>query len=281
MVILLIGGALAGACLYLNRTRALPIPPTEAVTEPAVEPAVLETSESPPAAEPALAGNESPLTAPSRKKPAQKPVGLEPRSAPTQAALDAATVNQAVDMLASSQVSRSQKQATWKQWRDAGKLDLVIAELQQRMSADPRAAEYPATLGQAYLKKCATLQDLRDQGILAMQADKLFDAALDLDPSNWEARFTKAVALSYWPPNMNKGDEVVSLFQTLIQQQESQPQQPHFAETYSWLEDQYQRSGSNDLALAMWERGASLFPNNDGLRKKLSAANAASRAIGN
>ena len=92
-----------------------------------------------------------------------------------------------------------------------GKLDQAIANWSNgpRRSARRRI---PAALGQAYLQKCATIQDVREQGILAMQADKVFDTALTQDPSNWEARFTKAVAMSYWPTNLNKGDEVISIF---------------------------------------------------------------------
>lgn len=184
-------------------------------------------------------------------------------------------LKQAVDILVSPQASYGQKQATWKQLRDAGKLDLAIRELEQGTAANPGVADYPAALGQAYLKKCATIQDLREQGILAMQADKLFDAALELDPANWEARFTKAVALSYWPPTMNKGEEVIQHFQTLIQQQETQAPQPHFAASYVRLGEQYQKSGRNDYARMVWERGGALFPNDEGLQSKLAPANAA------
>jgi len=35
--------------------------------------------------------------------------------------------------------------------------------------------------------------------------------------------------MSYWAANVNKSDEVVQQFQTLIQQQETQCPQPHFA----------------------------------------------------
>jgi tetratricopeptide (TPR) repeat protein len=181
-------------------------------------------------------------------------------------------VSQAVELLASKQATYQQKREVWQQLRDAGKLDSAIAELEQRVAANPQSAEYPATLGQAYLKKCATIQDLREQGILAMQADKVFETALTLDPDNWEARFTKAVAMSYWPPMLNKGDEVIQNFQTLIQQQELQPPQPQFADTYAWLGDQYQKVGRSDDARAVWERGAALFPADEKLRIKLAAS---------
>jgi hypothetical protein len=185
--------------------------------------------------------------------------------------LDAALLNQAVDLLVSTQATRQQKRDTWKQLRAAGKLDPVITELEQRMTNDPRTAEYPAALGQAYLQKCGTLQDVREQGILAMQADKLFETALTLDSSNWEARFTKAMGMSYWPPILNKADEVIQNFQTLIEQQEAQTPQPHFAETYAWLGDQYQKSGRTDDARAIWQRGAVLFPGDEKLKEKLTA----------
>jgi cytochrome c-type biogenesis protein CcmH/NrfG len=179
-------------------------------------------------------------------------------------------LNQAVDALVSPQVPYAQKQETWNQLRQAGKLDQTIGELERRMAADPRAPEYPAALGQAYLQKCGTLQDVREQGILGMQADKVFDTALGVDPSNWEARFYKAMAMSYWPASLNKGDEVIGHFQTLVQQQEALAPQPQFAETYLWLGDQYQKSGHADEARATWQRGAGLFPSNEKLQARLA-----------
>jgi tetratricopeptide (TPR) repeat protein len=153
----------------------------------------------PPAVEPAATGFKrpaQPTETPSITKPGPRPVA----AAAINPALDTAFVSRTVDVLVSTQSSFEQKREAWKQLRESGKLDQAIAELEQRTANDPRVAEYPATLGQAYLKKCGTIQDMREQGILAMQADKLFDTALSLDPSSWDARFTKAVGLSYWPP---------------------------------------------------------------------------------
>jgi tetratricopeptide (TPR) repeat protein len=186
--------------------------------------------------------------------------------------VDRSLVSQAVDTLVSPQATYEQKKAAWKQLRESGKLDQAIADLEQRVASDPRSADDAAALGHAYLQKCGMLQDVREQGILAMQADKLFDAALSLDPSNWEARFTKAVALSYWPATMNKGDEVIQHFQTLVQQQETESPQPQFAETYVLLGNQYEKAGRIDEARATWQRGAQLFPQNESLKSKLSLA---------
>jgi hypothetical protein len=76
--------------------------------------------------------------------------------------------------------------------------------------------------------------------------------------------------MSYWPPMLNKSDEVIQHFQTLIQQQEFQVPQPQFAESYAWLGDQYQKAGRTDDARSVWERGAYFFPSDEKLRKKLT-----------
>ena len=55
----------------------------------------------------------------------------------------------------------------------------------------------------------------------ANKADQAFDAALAVDEKHWDARFTKATALSFWPPIFGKQAESVRQFEILIDQQES------------------------------------------------------------
>jgi hypothetical protein len=272
ILLVLAGAVLVAFGMYVTRSQNTATSPQDSITE---EPVALTIAEEPHRTESTGATTPSPETV---DRPAQPG---EPSTAPPSAssaavtpnpALDAALVSRTVDALVSSQVAYQQKRDVWKQLREAGKLDQVIADLEQRTTNETRGAEIPAALGQAYLQKCATIQDMRDQGILAMQADKAFDAALSLDTSNWEARFTKAVAMSYWPPMLNKSDEVIQHFQTLIQQQETQTPQPHFAESYAWLGDQYQKAGRTEDSLAIWQRGASLFPSDEKLQKKLAPA---------
>jgi hypothetical protein len=260
---------LVGLGFYVNRTKKPPPIPPEAVAETTSESEGDEPRASGPTIEPVAAAPEKPppvVRSHATQPPAQAAV------APVNQALDASLVSRTVDVLVSREASHGQKQEAWKQAREAGKLDRVIVELEQRTAQNPQSAEYPATLGQAYLQKCGTIQDVREQGILAMQADKMFDTALGLDPSNWEARFTKALAMSYWPPMLNKGEEVIQHFQALIQQQESQTPQPQFAETYAWLGDQYQKSGRAAEARATWEHGVALFPADEKLRTRLASA---------
>jgi tetratricopeptide (TPR) repeat protein len=106
--------------------------------------------------------------------------------------------------------------------------------------------------------------------ILGMQADQSFDAALKLDPSNWEAQYYKAASLAYWPPEMNKGPEVIQRLSSLIDQQETMPPQPQFAQIYVLLGEQYQKAGQSDNAIKTWRRGAAIFPGDPALQKKIS-----------
>ena len=257
-------GIIVGAVLYVKWRAALPV----SAAMPAITTETAQAAGEPqtPEVTPASQGRREIETT-------ALPSSVASERAPGRASeVDKSLVSEAVDTLVSPQAAYEQKQAAWKQLRAAGKLDPAIAELEQRMAGDPRSAEDAAALGQAYLQKCGTIQDVREQGILAMQADKVFDRALSLDPSNWEARFTKAVALSYWPASMNKGEEVIEHFQTLIQQQEMQTPQPQFAETYVWLGTQYEKAGRAEDARNTWERGAKLFPQNENLKNKLSVA---------
>jgi tetratricopeptide (TPR) repeat protein len=181
--------------------------------------------------------------------------------------------SRAIDALVSPQSSYREKQASWKQLQDAGGLDQAIAALKAGMAKHPNNAAYPAELGVAYINKVITAKksgDYNEIAILGMQADQSFDAALKLDPTNWESQYYKAASLAYWPPEMNKGPEVIQRFSSLIDQQEAMPPQPQFAQTYVLLGEQYQKAGQPDQAVKVWRRGAAAFPDDPALQKKIT-----------
>jgi tetratricopeptide (TPR) repeat protein len=210
-----------------------------------------------------------------RESRAETAVSNQASSAPAPGSVEAIAFTAAMDTLVSPHSTYAEKQAAWKELKDSGRLADAAAELEQLMANDPKNALYPAALGQAYLKLCGTTTDIRQQAIWAMTADVDFDAALNLDPSNWDARYTKAVGMSYWPASLNKGDEVIQQFNTLIEQQEQQAPQPQFAQTYEWLGKQYQKAGQADAAQQVWQRGAALYPDNSSLQSLLAASAAA------
>ncbi len=68
------------------------------------------------------------------------------------------------------------------------------------------------------------------------------------------------------------------MFVELVSQQERTTPQPHFAQTYVRLGEQYEKQGYADYAKQAWERGAALFPNDQILKQKLSAPAPAQQA---
>ena len=181
-------------------------------------------------------------------------------------------IKQAIDSLLSKQLTHEQRRDILKQLSESGKLDQAISELQQQVASDPNNAAYSTALGQAYLEKGKAMMqdDVAGGSMLIMQGMKSFDAALSLDPADWEARFTKAAVMSHYPAELNQGQAVINQFTQLINQQESQPPQAQFAMSYVLLGDQYQKLGQNDYALATWQAGAQLFPGDKTLRKRLT-----------
>lgn len=176
----------------------------------------------------------------------------------------------AIATLVTPNATYQEKQAAFARLRDSGKLDLAITELEQRIGADPKTPEYPATLGQAYLQKAGTLNDMREQGILGMKADETFEAALQLDPTNWEASYWKATAMSYWPDMLNKTRETAQQFIDTIHIQEARTPQPEYARTYIQLGDYYKNHGQADYAAQIWKRGLTHFPNDGELTQRLA-----------
>jgi hypothetical protein len=256
-----------GGALYMNRQKALPVTPTEPMpevapsqstedTQPARLPTVQQTD--PPASMPPANPIPVPLASPVLNE--VKPVN------PT----TSTPFSRAIDLLVSRQTSFQERQAAWKQLRDAGELDQALATLKQGATNNPSSAEYSMALGEAYVYKLQTIRDFHEMAILALQADQSFNTALGLDPANWEAQFFKASALSRWPAEMNKGPEVVQQLSNLIDQQEAMPSQPQFAQTYVLLGDQYKKAGQPDYAVQTWKLGLAKFPADSTLQGRIA-----------
>lgn len=221
-----------------------------------------------------------PANEPASAKPTRRPmvnrtrhVSEEPaETPPVEPAVSEETMalRQSVGLLVAPHATFQEKQAIWQQLRKDGKLTQAVAELERGATNNPTAAEYPAALGQAYIHQITPGIDFRQQAMLGMKADESFEAALKIDPNNWEAGFYRAAALSHWPAELNKTPEVIEQFNSVMKQQETMPQQPQFAATYVMLGEQYQKSGHSEYAQQIWQRGASLFPTNQALQKKIS-----------
>src|SRR5436309_2981061 len=124
-------GVIGGATLYWNRQKTAPVSPAEPMAEAAAtrtpedtqSAKVVAMQQSEPRVSAAAADSNQPLLA----SPVSNEVKLDNAansSAPT-------AFNQAIGILVSPQSSFQQRQAAWKQLRDAGELDQALATLKQ------------------------------------------------------------------------------------------------------------------------------------------------------
>ena len=259
-------GGIACAIVFLNKQKSAPTPAPVAEA---------------PAAQPTTPAPAEPVRAPRSAAMATPPsVPLAtPAQAIASAALEAKTADMAspihktVDALLSAK-SAAEKHALFEDLVKSGKIDDAIADLKQRMADNPTNAGIPTTLGEAQLNKVRALHDaggdINEIGILAMQADQSFNAALKIDPQNWEASFVKASSMYYWPADPTRDSEVVQRLSGLIDQQETMTPMPAFAQTYLVLGNEYQKIGQPDKATATWQLGLTKFPNDPSLQKKLN-----------
>jgi hypothetical protein len=256
---LLVLVALGGILVWATR----PQPARESqLTEPPAG-TLLQTS---PTAEPATIADaastpQTPATAP--VAPASKPASARPPAPGINHPLD---VTQAIGALVDPRTTHTQQEVLWKQLLDSGKLDETIAALERRISENPNAPADLSRLGHAYLLKAGTTKDYSELASLGMKIDQTLDQSLKLDSNSWEARFDKADSMSYWPSYLGKDKEVVERFLALIQDQETQAPQPHFAQTYLKLGEKYAKLGHADYAHEIWQRGAGWFPQDQTLQ---------------
>jgi tetratricopeptide (TPR) repeat protein len=171
--------------------------------------------------------------------------------------------------LATPDLSQADRESIWRRAAAAGLLDEMIERFEGRVASDPDDPDARADLGGAYLSAIEHLDTQAEKSDFAVKADAAFDAALAIDETHWDARFLKALSLSFWPAFLGRGPESVHHFEVLMEQQESSPRKPHFAQTYLYLGNMYAQAGDTDRAARVWQRGLREFPNDDSLRTRL------------
>jgi len=164
----------------------------------------------------------------------------------------------------------AERQKIWAELGQAGLVDKLLAKYEERAKLAPNDPDAQVDLGSAYLQRLFQATPGPEQGFWAGKADKAFDAALALDSNHWDARFSKAVSLSFWPPIFGKQKEAVTQFETLLtQQSQSSANDPRFAQTHLLLGNLYQQSGNAAKASETWAAGLALYPDNAALREKV------------
>ncbi|MBW3655633.1 MAG: TonB-dependent receptor [Gemmatimonadetes bacterium] len=142
------------------------------------------------------------------------------------------------------------------------------ALLAEWLRAEPRAVEPRVRMANLRAGCELPFADMMGQGTLIGQANTLLEEALQIDSTHWEARFTLAMHHFHTPEFLGRGPEAIRHLEILLRQQGEGPR-PNFARAYLVLGDLYRRGKREEDALAVWRRGAALFPDNVELRARL------------
>lgn len=180
-----------------------------------------------------------------------------------------ATVEGIVALLANPDLSDMERQEIWQKLRDAKRLDPVVEWFEKNAAEHATDPDAQVQAGEAYVAKILEVGNGPMAGVWATKADGAWDAALEIDPAHWDARFAKAIGLSFWPPIFGKQPEAIRQFEVLLGYQEQAPQKPSHEQTYLMLGNLYAQAGRADDAQAMWKKGLALFPDSDDLKAKL------------
>lgn len=193
----------------------------------------------------------------------------EPTAAPADGERATLPAEDLFELLRSGRLSDLEEEELWNELSKLGRTKELIALFEARAAQQPNDPAVQVELGGAYLRMLQEVGQSALAGVWAGKADGAFNRALEIDPLHVEARLTKAISLSFWPPILGKQGEAVKQFETLISQLENQNPSPDTAQAWLMLGNLHQQMGKPDQALSVWQQGASLFPGNAEFAAKL------------
>lgn len=101
------------------------------------------------------------------------------------------------------------------------------------------------------------------------ESNALLTAVLAEDSTDWSARYALALNHYHVPRFFGRTDDAVREFEHLLAQQGNRTEFAELAGTFVYLGDLYDREGRGTDAIAMWKRGAALFPADARLKRRL------------
>jgi tetratricopeptide (TPR) repeat protein len=147
----------------------------------------------------------------------------------------------------------------------------VLADLMKKAEkavADaPRDKESHRRLANVYLAKLMSVPDGMEKGVWSNKMIGEEKAILEIDPGDWDARFSVATNYSFWPEQLNKRPDAIREFETLRKLQEQRTPEPKFAQTYLQLRNLYLKDNRTEDAKAVLEDGLRRFPDDEELQK--------------
>jgi hypothetical protein len=153
--------------------------------------------------------------------------------------------------------------------RAARSADALLRTLEALVEENPLDSAAHCLLARGCIEALITEPDFIKKGDLARRADAEFVEALRLDPASWEANFSRASALMWWPEPLGKTPEAIGGFERALELQAGSAAQPRYADTYAQLASLYTKVAMPDKAVALLAEGLRIFPGNEELKKQL------------
>lgn len=157
----------------------------------------------------------------------------------------------------------------WEELRALDAIDAAVARFEELAAGNPGSPDAQTLLGTAYIQQMLAANDEQQRIELGRKIEAQFDKALELQPDHWEARFRKAVGLSYGDALSGRRGAAIAQFERLVRQQENLSPQPHHAQTFLYLGRLYAEQGDRERAEEIWRRGLASHPQQQDLMRML------------
>jgi tetratricopeptide (TPR) repeat protein len=205
-------------------------------------------------------------------KVAQLPKDDEPKAADG-VSKDTAKFDELKKKVLSGKATEDEQAEFWAALRENPALLADLMKQAEKAVADnPRDKEAHRALASVYLAKLMSVPDGMEKGVWSNKMISEDKAILDIDPNDWDARFSVATNYSFWPEQFNKRPDAIKEFETLRKIQEQATPEPKFAQTYLQLRNLYLKDGRTDDAKAVLDEGLRRFPDDEELKKAKEGA---------
>lgn len=168
----------------------------------------------------------------------------------------------ALQRLLDPSLSEAERLALWAEMHDEGLLDALVAEYEKRVATSPQDSTAHTNLGLAYHQKMRFSGGGPEAGRWGQKGSEAYAKALELDETNWEARFAQAQHFYY----AGMQGEARLHLETLREQQGNRRPEERHAEAYLLLGSMVLEQGDAAEARKIWLEGLALFPDNERLR---------------
>jgi tetratricopeptide (TPR) repeat protein len=147
--------------------------------------------------------------------------------------------------------------------------DSAEAAFERLTTAYPR--DFRPKVGRArVLGECRmALAGFMSKGRVFDEGVQLLNEALTIAPKDWGARFALAQFYDNAPDFLGHRKDAIRELERIPQDHAGEAYFPEMATPYRMLGDLYIKEKRETDAVAVWKRGAALFPNNEGLKKRI------------